>query len=298
MKNISLLTFCVILFSFLFSSAQNDASDRNVVFQDVAWAPDGLSIFYSYIIVKKDWSDFKPQNWKIGRTWIADNRTETVAEPGLYVSFFSDNQRITFSNNQDIYIKNIKSGKLINLTHHDAKDGAPAVSPDGKWIAFCSDRNGGYEVFLMRKNGKNITQLTHSEGYKAYNPAWSPDGKQLCYYLEKGDGMDQIHVINKDGSGDRNITNDDYNNIYPAWTQSGQILYAAGKKGEPTRLRIVDLATGKKAELQGFNGFFARQSPDGETIAFLGDQTNRGIFIANPDGSNLRQIVSQAQFLK
>lgn len=298
MKKSLLFTLYVMLLGHLFIFAQNDASDRKVVFQDVAWAPDGQSIFYSYIIVKKDWSDFKPQNWKIGRTWIADNRTETVAEPGLYVSVFPDNNRITFSNNQDIYIKNIKSGKLINLTQHDAKDGAPAVSPDGKWIAFCSDRNGGYEVFLMHKTGKTITQLTHSEGYKAYNPAWSPNGKQFCYYLEKGDGMDQVHVINKDGSGDYNITNDDYNNIYPAWTQNGQILYAASKKGEPIRLRIVDPATGNKVELQGFNGFFARQSPDGKMIAFLGDQTNRGISIAKPDGTNLRQIVSQAQFLK
>ncbi len=107
-------------------------------------------------------------------------RPRTSPPLGLrYPSLTPDNQQVVFAYRGDIWIAPVDGKKNARrLTIHEAQDTLPRVSPDGKQIAFISQRNGGYDVYVMRIDGGLPEQVTfHSAGEVLCD--WSPDGKRL-----------------------------------------------------------------------------------------------------------------------
>ena len=70
-------------------------------------------------------------------------------------------------------------GKATRLTSGMAFDAQPRFSPDGKKIAFISDRSGGENVWLMNADGSDTTALTTGNNSMYVSPAWSPDSKYV-----------------------------------------------------------------------------------------------------------------------
>ncbi|MCP4174658.1 MAG: hypothetical protein GY758_28235, partial [Fuerstiella sp.] len=68
----------------------------------------------------------------------------------------------------------------------------PAVSPDGKRIAFVSTRTGNYDIFVMNIDGSEIRRITTSDERDDY-PAWHPDGRQLVIVSERNGAFD-LHL--------------------------------------------------------------------------------------------------------
>ena len=69
----------------------------------------------------------------------------------------------------------------------------PAVSPDGKKIAFTSTRDGNYEIYVMNIDGSDTKRITQSEERDDY-PTWHPDGKRLVYVGEQAGKFDLYMV--------------------------------------------------------------------------------------------------------
>jgi TolB protein len=80
----------------------------------------------------------------------------------------------------------------------DVDDEAPVWSPNGKQIAFHSDRDGDDEIFVMNADGTGVRQLTDNDDFDGI-PAWSPNGNQITFVSDR-DGDDEIFVMNADGS--------------------------------------------------------------------------------------------------
>jgi dipeptidyl aminopeptidase/acylaminoacyl peptidase len=83
---------------------------------------------------------------------------------------------IAFSYQGDIWIANRDGSGARRLTNHIARDIAPRFSPDGRWIAFSSDRFGNNDVFLMELGGGEPTQLTFHSTSDLVD-GWTPDGR-------------------------------------------------------------------------------------------------------------------------
>jgi Tol biopolymer transport system component len=77
----------------------------------------------------------------------------------------------------------------VRLTSGDFDDREPAVSPDGRWVAFASDRNGGWDLYLLDLTAGEVRQLTQTASFEG-QPTWSPDGVWLAYEYYAGEDLD------------------------------------------------------------------------------------------------------------
>ena len=73
----------------------------------------------------------------------------------------------------------------------------PVWSPDGKQIAFTSNRNGNYDIYVMNSDGSNVRQITRNKERDDY-PAWHPNGKQILYVSERN-GMYDLYLVSVPG---------------------------------------------------------------------------------------------------
>lgn len=157
----------------------------------------------------------------------------------------------------DIYKINIDGTDEEALTKgpNGALNVEPAISPDGKTIAFSSDRAGRPMIYTMDANGKNQKRLNMAiTGQYNSTPAWSPDGKSLALAILDKDHFD-IFTVNADGTNLKRLTDAKKLNGKPANNES------------PT------------------------WSPDGTHIAFVSDRVDgKQVYIINADGLNERRV--------
>jgi TolB protein len=189
----------------------------------------------------------------------------------------------------------------IQLTH--AQNFDPAPSLDGKKLVFVSMLSGKEQLFTMDADGKNIAQLTRDDADHE-DPAWSPDRKKIAFVLITNERT-SIAVMNADGSNVEVLTPKEHNTIHPNWSaDSKQVIYctnddlAPPKKNE-AQINVVDLATKKITPLiTGGINTYGSWSADMKRIAFrkiIGEE-NSEVFVANADGSNLRNLTNNPFF--
>src|SRR6266851_8616563 len=109
------------------------------------------------------------------------------------------NGRIAFTYLGDIWTADENGQNIQRLTVNKARDAYPRFSPDGKWIAFSSDRNGNLDVFIIPSGGGTAKQLTfHSADDNVLG--WSPDGRGVLFSSQRGeDFMAVLYVVSVDG---------------------------------------------------------------------------------------------------
>src|SRR6266446_10815351 len=95
--------------------------------------------------------------------------------------------RIAFTYLADIWTADEDGKNIKRITANKARDIYPRFSPDGKWIAFSSDRNGNYDVFVAPAAGGKVKQLTFHTGNDEV-VGWSPDGKRVIFRATRGSG--------------------------------------------------------------------------------------------------------------
>jgi TolB protein len=184
---------------------------------------------------------------------------------------------------------------IRQLTNTTASNLRPALSPDGKRIAFQSNRDGAYNIYVMDADGANVTQLTSGDS-DARHPAWSPDGKLLAVDSGSAAGR-EIWTIDVSSRRRTQITRLGAIASFPSWSPDGKrisfYVYQANSMdlwltnadggGAPTRL------TRELASLQNNQCTFACHaaawSPDGSRIALSDGDSSRVILISALGGA-------------
>jgi Tol biopolymer transport system component len=87
---------------------------------------------------------------------------------------------------EDLFVVQTDGTGLRQLTDDAARDRMPAWSPDGKRVAFYSDRSGKYEIWVIHADGSGLRRLTDHPGANVMTPLWSPDGARLACTVQNG----------------------------------------------------------------------------------------------------------------
>ena len=116
--------------------------------------------------------------------------------------------------------KNPGKGSLKRLTNNECVDSYPSFSPDGKKIAFVSNRNGDDDIFVMNVDGSKTKCIVRRKGLDTL-PWFSPDGRKVAYVSlldpEKGIKSTEIFTINLTGKRKKRITKNDWKETTFRW---------------------------------------------------------------------------------
>jgi len=183
-------------------------------------------------------------------------------------------ERALFVARGDVFTAPIEKGPTRNLTRSsNAHDKHAAWSPDGKTIAFVSDRTGEEQLWLVPQDGSGKPeQLTTTFGSMLTAPAWSPDGARLA--LADKDG--KLYVVTVAGKKVVEIADDRFGGIFDyAWSPDGGHL--AFSLGEQTGMRVLhawSVADGKVKRLTSemFSSFGPAWDPEGKLLYFLSNR--------------------------
>ena len=245
-------------------------------------------------------------------------------------SWSPDGKRIVFMSARDghvdadhgspifeIYVMDADGGNPQNLTNNPHYDMSPAWSPDGKRIAFTSDRERrfGWAIYVIDADGGNLQRLTNNPDDDAHPddryPSWSPDGKQIVFSARREghavhnlDATYEIYVMDADGGNQQRLTNNRKNELYPSWSPDGnRITFSADRKGDRVNFEIyvMDADGGNQQRLTNnrIHDRYPSWSPDGKRIAFAsekdGNWESLEIYVMDADGGNPQNLTNNPQ---
>ncbi|MCB1055850.1 MAG: PD40 domain-containing protein, partial [Acidobacteria bacterium] len=202
-----------------------------------------------------------------------------------------EGDEIVFDLLGDLYTLPIAGGEAKALTEGMAWDMQPRYSPDGRFIAFTSDRAGGDNLWLIKRDGSDAKAITDEKFRLLNSPVWTPDGQYVAgrkhFTKTRSLGSGEIWLYHRSGGEGVQMVekpNDQKDLGEPAFSPDGRYLYYSrdttpgpvfeynkDPNGEIYAIFRVNRETGETQKLIGGPGGAVRPtpSPDGRYLAFV-----------------------------
>ncbi len=196
-----------------------------------AWGPDGALAWTSYVAGN-------PDLYLDGQKFASYGNLNTGA------AFSPDGTLVAASLqaddvNADIYLLDRRSGQIVRrLTTARSIEVSPAFSPDGRRLAFVSDRTGQPQIYVLDLENGAERRLTNSGSYNT-NPAWSPTADVVAYNSMLAGGRFSIYTVDVATGAVRRLTSGSGSQEDPAYSPDGRRIVYAQRNGDHMRLMIM-----------------------------------------------------------
>lgn len=212
--------------------------------------------------------------------------------------------RVVFSYLGDVWTADENGQYVQRLTVNRARDVYPRFSPDGKWIAFSSERNGNLDVFIIPSGGGAANQLTfHSADDMVLN--WTPDSNAVLFSSNRGEDFPtQLYTIGIEGGMERRAGTDmgvqgsyspDGKRV--AYNPKGQVYWRKYYRGSnQTDVVVMDISSKRFTQLTDFNGLDSWPMWGNDaSVYFVSDREGNGltnIWRVSESGGKAERITS------
>ena len=160
-------------------------------------------------------------------------------------------------------------------------------------IAFSSNRDGNWEIYVMNADGTGQTRLTNNPADDS-DPSWSPDGRRIVFTSTR-DGNHKIYVMNADGTDQTRLISNPADDFTPMWSPDGRRIAFSSNRDGNWEIYVMNADGTGQTRL---TSSLAREwgptwSPDGRRIAFTSDRDgNSEIYVMNADGTGHTRLTS------
>ena len=201
-----------------------------------------------------------------------------------------------FNGNDDIYLINVNGTDERRLTTHPSQDLEPSFSPDGKKIAFTTNRDGKISIYKMNVDGSNQTSIASALQY-AQQPAWSPDGTKIAFRY-KDSNSSGIATINSEGGKFTRLVIEPLGGRVPgapSWSPDGsQLTFMTNRDGNWEIYKMNSDGTSQENITNNSSDDQEPEwSPDGKKISFTSNRSgNFEIYSFNLNTKNLERLTN------
>jgi Tol biopolymer transport system component len=236
--------------------------------------------------------------------WIAvsgsgkPNRLGGFGEDGSDVATSRRAQRLAYSRAlKDVNIWRLEvpgphkemspSTMLISSTRIDWE---AQFSPDGRKIAFNSNRSGSFEVWICDSDGSNAQPLT-SLGDYCGSPSWSPDGERIAFDSPV-EGQWDLYVVSLDGGKPQRLTTHPAADALTRWSRDGRWIYFVSDRSGENQIWKMPADGGEAVQVTQKGGFEAAESTDSQWVYYTkGDGAISGLWRMPRDGGEETQVL-------
>jgi Tol biopolymer transport system component len=171
---------------------------------------------------------------------------------------------------------------------------SPAWSPDGKKIAFVSDRSGYIELWICDADGSNVVKLTALDGPRVISAHWSSDNERVLFSAATGpNGNPEGYVISAKGGPPKRISTPDHRSMaFPIFSLGeGSIYFIPGPQERAVEVYKMPLEGGAAMQITRGGAFTPQESLDGKWLCYSRYRTH-GLWCAPTAGGAERQILN------
>ena len=254
---------------------------------------------------KEEKKDEKKDEKKPPLPLKSDRKIEFTTDEGTWLSLdvSPDGKTIVFELLGDLYTLPVEGGQAKLISGGMAFDSQPKFSPDGKWIAFLSDREGSDNIWIIHPDGTGAKQVSKDPGSDFVTPSWAQDGKYI--FVSKapsGIGAYELWMYHVDGGSGIQITKsrpspavqrkDRPNDVGVVASADGKYLYYGERHGPFSyntmlplwEIKRKDRKTGDEDTIiqQSLSAFRPVLSPDGKSMLYVSRfETESGLRMRN-----------------
>jgi len=166
--------------------------------------------------------------------------------------------------------------QVVSMAMNSSRlDHVPQYSPDGKRIAFASNRSGSHEIWRCDADGSNTVKLTSFGGPFVADPAWSPDERHIAFEALTG-GTSEIYIVSADGGKPERLRGTQSGEGGPYWSRDGKWIYFGSDRSGKKQMWKVSAGGGDAMQITKQGGGSGVESPDGKFVYYMLDGVEGG----------------------